>query len=118
MAPLGKVSNCATSSRPTRTSRRIRRAESFASNFLRNAVHLAHVSVPGRCRDWPWSRQTSNRRSQCWIRLEERSISVLAIVLIHKISTGNLSQPIFFFLFFFFFFFGWGGGLPHSARAQ
>ena len=89
---MGRVSNCAASSRPTRRSRRIRRAESFASNFLRNAVHLAHVSVPGRSWDCPWSRQTSNRRSQCWTRLDARSIAVPAIALIHRISTGNIPQ--------------------------
>jgi hypothetical protein len=89
---MGRVSNCAASSRPTRRSRRIRRAESFASNFLRNAVHLAHVSVPGRSRDCPWSRQTSNRRSQCWTRLDARSIAVPTIALIHRISTGNIPQ--------------------------
>jgi len=43
---VGRVSNCAASSRPTRRSRRICRAESFASNFLKKATHLAHVSVP------------------------------------------------------------------------
>ena len=86
------VSNCAASSKATRTSRRIRRAESFASNFLKNAVHLAHVSVPGRSRDWPLRRQTSNRRSQWRIRLDARSIAVPAIALIHRISTGNIPQ--------------------------
>lgn len=67
---MGNVSNRAASSSPMRMSRRIRRAESFASNLLRKAVHLAHVSVSGRSRNSTWSRQNSSRRSQCWIRLE------------------------------------------------
>ena len=44
-ASMGNVSNRAASSSPTRRSRRIRRAESFASNFFRNAVHLARLST-------------------------------------------------------------------------
>src|SRR5262245_17882822 len=86
------VSNCAAPPKATRTPRRIRSAESSAWNFLKNAVHVAHVSVAGRSRDWRLRRQTSNRRSQCWIRLDARSIAVPAIALIHRISTGNIPQ--------------------------
>jgi hypothetical protein len=84
-ASMGNASNRAASSSAMRTSRRIRRAESFASNFLRKAAHLAHVSVPGWSRNSTWSRQNSSRRSQCWRgALNRRSRLPVAACLRHE----------------------------------